>query len=95
MSGHHSNGSFLPLLAPVAGVLVAGTLATVAIIVPEHRFAGAMLTGAIAGGIAALALLGVTARRGSTTTVESGSNVDAHDLATRLARIDEHVMLSD
>ena len=54
-----------------------------------------MLTGAIAGGIAALALLGVTARRGSTTTVESGSNVDAHDLATRLARIDEHVMLSD
>ena len=95
MSGPHSNGSFAPLLAPIAGVIAAATLATVAIVVPEHRFAGPMLTGAIAGGIAALALLGVTARRGSTTTVESGSNVDAHDLATRLARIDEHVMLSD
>ncbi len=95
MSGPPPTGSPAPLLAPIAGLLVAATLATVAIVVPEHRFAGPMLTGAIAGGIAALALLGVAARRSAATSGPAAPGIDAHDLATRLARIDEHVMLSD
>jgi hypothetical protein len=91
MSDANSQGSLAPLLAPVAGVIAATTLAIVAVNAPEHPFAGPLLSGAIAGGIAALALLGLTARRGGTPS----SGVDADDLATRLARIDEHVMLSD
>ena len=95
MSAAEPQGSFAPLLAPIGGVIVAATLAIVAITVPDHRFAEPMLTGAIAGGIAALGLLGVAARRGSAATTPAGTAVDGHDLATRLARIDEHVMLSD
>ncbi len=91
----NSSESHAPLLAPVAGVILAATLAVVAIVVPEHRFAGPLLTGAIAGGLVSLALLGVATRRGAGPSRPASSNVDNHDLANRLARIDEHVMLSD
>jgi hypothetical protein len=95
MTGPQQNGSAAPLLAPIAGILASVTLIIVAIVVPEHRFAGPILTGAVAGGIASLALLGVAARRQPTASPSSPSTIDAQDLATRLARIDEHVMLSD
>jgi hypothetical protein len=91
----NSSESHAPLLAPIAGVLLAATLAIVAIVVPEHRFAGPLLTGAVAGGLASLAVLGLAARRSPRTNAAALPNVDGHDLANRLARIDEHVMLSD
>lgn len=96
MSGS-SGTSNAAILAPIAGVLAAATLAIVAIVVPEHRFSGAMLTGAIAGGIAALGLLGVVlARPRAVAAAAPPSNtIDPADLVARLARIDEHVMLSD
>lgn len=95
-----SGASNAAILAPIVGILAATTLGVVAIVVPDHRFAEPMLTGAIAGGIAALGLLGVVLARprsaaaGPTTTTEVPA-VDPADLASRLARIDEHVMLSD
>ncbi len=109
MSGRRSRGSHAstlwPLLWPIVGVISAATLATVAIVVPEHPFAGPMLTGAIAGGIAAVALLGVASGvvRGVASSAaghglsgdDGAEGIDGRDLATRLARIDEHVMLSD
>ncbi len=91
----HTSDSHAPLLPPIGGIILATTLAIVAFAVPEHRFAEAILTGAVAGGLASLALLGVATRRGAASGPQAASNVDGHDLANRLARIDEHVMLSD
>ncbi len=96
MSGTPSNVPNAAILAPIAGILAAVTLAVVAIVVPDHRFASAMLTGAIAGGIVALGLLGVVIARPRTATPGAApSAADSEGLDARLARIDEHVMLSD
>lgn len=96
MSTPASNVSNAAILAPIAGVLAAVTLIVVAIVVPDHRFASAMLTGAIAGGIAALGLLGVVlARPRPAAPGTAAPAADSDGLDARLARIDEHVMLSD
>ncbi|MEC8319885.1 MAG: hypothetical protein VX012_00645, partial [Planctomycetota bacterium] len=78
------------MITPIVGLVVSIGLAILALVGPVDGFAGPLLTGAVAGGIACIGLLGLVApgrgpRPGSTS----------EDLDARLARIEEHVMLSD
>ena len=80
------------VITPVVGLVVSIGLAILALVGPVDEFAGPLLTGAVAGGIACIGLLGlglVAPGRGP----RPGST--SEDLDARLARIEEHVMLSD
>ena len=82
------------LLGPLIGLLVAAGLAILAILSPDAVYAAPLLTGAVAGGIVSLALFGVVFGRAASRSGEPIPS-DATELADRLSRIDEHVMLSD
>lgn len=86
------------LLAPLFGLLAAVAAGIVAIMSPEAPWSGPTLTGAIAGGIVCIALLGLGGLREHLLVrrppVPTGDTPPA-GLDDRLQRIEEHLMLSD
>ena len=81
------------LIAPIVGLAASIGLAILALVGPVDGFEGPLLTGAVAGGITCIGLLGL----GLVATGRGGPRSDStsEDLDGRLARIEEHVMLSD
>ncbi|MEE2972080.1 MAG: hypothetical protein VX672_03055 [Planctomycetota bacterium] len=86
------------LLAPLIGLLAAAVAGILAVGSPEAVWSGPTLTGAIAGGIVCVALLGLGGLREHLLTgrppAPTGGTTPA-GLDDRLQRIEEHVMLSD
>ena len=80
----------IPRLTPILGLLVSIGLAAWALLEPDGTWSAPLLTGAVAGGIASIAMTGVMMQRSS-----RGAGLDTPTTDERLARIEEHVMLSD
>ena len=89
------------LLAPLFGLCAAIAAGIAAFLSPEAPWSGPTLTGAIAGGIVCIALLGLGGLREHLLARTRPIDPTANDqdppsgLDDRLQRIEEHLMLSD
>ena len=80
----------IPRLTPVLGLVISIGLTIWAVLEPAATWSGPVLTGAVAGGIVCIAMTGSTLMR-----LRRGGVLDTPSTDERLARIEEHVMLSD